>query len=111
MSYIVKHKGVVVYRANGQPKSIKECFFNLPNPIRQFASQCEIELFDKKIDYKTKAKERSLNLRATRNKKYYNKIKNDKIQCDCGSLVVKTGYKRHIQSKKHKDICGSTKQK
>ena len=107
MSFIIKHKGVAIYRADGQPKSMKDCFFKIPHHIRQFASECELELCDQKIDHKSKAKKRSKNLRAARNKKYYDKIKNEKIQCDCGSAVVKTGYKRHLQSKKHKDICES----
>lgn len=106
MSFVLKYNGNVVFQGKGQPESIKSCFFNLPREIQKLASQCELELLEE-TEYKTKAQQRSENLRAVRNKKYYDKIKNDRIQCECGSMVVKTGYKRHLQSKKHKDICAT----
>ena len=34
-------------------------------------------------------------------KQYYNRVKKDKVQCLCGSIIPRRGFKRHTKSKKH----------
>jgi hypothetical protein len=113
MSFAIIFKNDVIFEEKGNHKCVKIIFPLLPKYIRTKIIKHGIEQFHiENYDFcLTKQELKDVKLvksdpRAKRNKKYYDKIKKEKIQCECGSVVLKVTYKRHLESKKHKEKCG-----
>jgi len=124
MSCSIKYKGEIIYELDGNYKSVPGILTLVPKDIRKrmadivdyeyehykkkFPDMFELENSDIIIrEHKVKdVKLVNQSSRVERNKKYYDKIKKEKIECECGSIVLKVAYKRHLQSKKHKERCG-----
>jgi hypothetical protein len=117
MSFKIKYKEQIIYRGEGNYSSILKAHHHLPRDIRKILldenlKNSDLIIENSNIPFKELhtdvclVKSKSATTRSKTNKKYYNKIKNNKIMCECGSLVLKVSYKRHLKTQKHKELSG-----
>jgi len=121
MSCFIKYKGEIIYELVGNYNNFLNAFVLIRDKNIKDIVDYEYEHNKKRVQdifelensnlilSKHKVKDVKLVKRSTRvsrNKKYYDKIKKEKIECECGSVVLKVTYKRHLESKKHKERCG-----